>query len=379
MAALFMLDAIRQLLHFEAVEARLPQGGVPHPEHERIAAALETSFHTRDVTVASVVRQRFARAEEMLRTGQVSIRRAGQEDPGCANARGHTPAPQTIVLCGCEPPQHEAATLVHELAHAVMPRIGVRGRLTAPGQGVIDRSYIDHRVFHFLSPDEALDNADSYSLLVQNLYMRNQEIKPNSLPDTAPACSQKKQDQVLEAIARVQQWHDRLGAWFDSCGLSDLKPENRSFLAANLPAAASPQGFRALAGFQRQFSHALTIRQVIACASKGGPCNNGVLAFSPTIAVTRSATRRHQTSGSVSVCPAWFDLPSDERVSSLFALLVSFYAPKTGVLRDDDFYAYARLARHIAAPLLPPPVPAQEHLRRGAETPPTSTAADLRC
>src|SRR5262249_55473151 len=148
-------------------------GAAPSADHRRINAALQQAFNTTDLAYLDVIRGRFLHMANMLRQpGRVAVTCGGS---GCRSAgssftAAYVAQPYALVLCSPGTPGNRPiSTFIHEVGHAVLPQVGIRSTVQ-PGGGIRDRAYTSERVFHHLSPEETLDNAESYGLLVDLLH-----------------------------------------------------------------------------------------------------------------------------------------------------------------------------------------------------------------
>ena len=374
-------DAYSQLLSYEAGEV-IPDapGSPPDPEHERVGRTLERTFHTRDHWYASVLSQRLAHMTRALRGGGVTVTCAGPSDPGCRSAGSeftvaYVARPYAMVMCGV-PVVNDSnvATFVHELAHAVVPQVGVRGRLTSSERGVRDRAYRFERLFRHLSPEEALDNASSYEFLVEQLFGRLDADVATSEIDQPHGC--RDPALVRESIARFELWNRDVLRWLHAVvdfltvppparPFADLPPDARTRLTTHLPAITTIEGIRSLIVFYERMNRGLSISLDVACVRRAGACA-GALAFGPTGAVDASAVAlRHLSVVDVNLCPAWFDASAPDRIASLYALfIITRPTWMTADIALRDAPRYARLAAAASEEITPAPAAhsAMEHL-----------------
>jgi hypothetical protein len=375
-------EAYTQLLDYETDEViPAPAGSPPDRDHQRIGRTLQRTFNTRDSMYASVIRQRLLHVATLLRAGRISVT-CPTGDPHCRAAgseftAAYVVAPYAIVMCGVPTvTSGSVATFVHELTHAVVPQIGIRAPLTASGQGVRDRAYVHERMFRFLTPEEALDNASSYEKLTEQLFNRLDAEVATSETETATSCPNPPR--VQESVARFEQWTRDVGSWLHSVlvflsvpppqrPLDTLPDEDRARLAAHFPEVATVAGVRALIDFSAEMIHALSIGHTIACTGKKGACPDDVVGFGPTGTVTASTVtlRPRSTRESMNLCPSWFATSADDGIGSLFALfIITRPAWMTAHIRLSDAFRFVRLARDAAATVTPAPTTrdASQHL-----------------
>ena len=164
----------------------------------RVGRVLGQILHTSDAAYAQVVRLRLGEIARQMREGLVTVNctslpasaigrptgsRAGGR-PAAPGARrdslaggvitGGTTSERTAVgiaglgMAGGHPAA-TAETLINEYAHAVLPAVGVRHRERTGPVEVHDWAYHHERAFAVLTPEEALDNADTYGQLAEAL------------------------------------------------------------------------------------------------------------------------------------------------------------------------------------------------------------------
>jgi hypothetical protein len=222
-------------------------------------------------------------------------------------------------------PTGQAIIFIHERAHA----------LTHPhspyGLPIVDRGYAHQRIYHLLSPREAITNAESVALFVE-------EVATNRVPDTSfprdtmPDCPKDWQPLISDAIARAENWNTR--AVFE---LEGRRPEDRDywqglgqrFLGTNDPHALDD----ALTVFQRIESN-LHYPVPFRCDVRGRGCAAGV-----------ETHWHYHPSPELHLCPAWRNIsPGDIRTLSMLQALYGFVAH---VSPDAKRLGYARLAQAL--------------------------------
>jgi len=385
--ALEWLDrAYAELLEFDVSEAFPPPAGSPaDPAQERRGRILLRTFRTRDLGYVEVIRRRLLHMAYALRAGEVTITCKAPGDLGCRAAgssftAAYVERPFALVMCsvgvaGSRPVQ----TFVHELAHAVVPEVGITMKRGDAGRGVRDRAYEHERLFRYMTPEEALDNADSYGLLVEQLATAADVEVATSPVDTAAGC--KDPGQVVAAIARFEQWTRDADRWLEAVvtfltpasgalPFSDLPEDERKKLEHHFPGVSSVSGLQDLAKFYERMEYALNISVDVTCAKAGGNCTGSTLGYASSGSVTGSAAsvRKLKAKESINLCPDWFDTSDDERVASLYALFIlSRPSWMTSAIALADVFKYAGLAGERHREITPAPTTrsAREHLEAG--------------
>jgi hypothetical protein len=315
--------AIRQLSDY--VNATPPDGD----DHTR--TALLYHFHTTSPTDAGSILTRLQLIDLNMRSAVMSGDCRGIGQPGCTDPdvlafwnRGAN----HFTFCGpffAASLTSQATTIIHEMAHS----------LSMQGERVRDRGYNYERVINYLSYAEALTNAESYAMLVEELGA-GRRVVPDTPVDPTPGCSDDLREQVHAAIARAQQWN-RLGREEILRAPTErpvqwVQIRNR-FLGPTWEAERD-----ALAAFQRlddSISHEITFTCEGASQSR---CGAGVKTFwdSPTSALH--------------ICPTWMGLSSDEQIVSLLAGL---YGQRANVQPDALRFRYAHLVKELNRQIAP--------------------------
>ncbi len=325
-------DIYQQLLGYDADEVfsdLLPPGTA----HARVAGSLQQAFNTTDLQYVEVIRRRFFHMANMLRAqGRITIDCFGTHcsSGGASFTAAYVAGPNALTMCSVGTVGNRPiATFIHELAHAVIPQVGISKPITASERGVRDRAYRGDRAFRFLNPEETLDNADSYAVLAELLHSRalTQIVSPAA--DTAQGCSQP--NQVLEAFARADQWHAfalheldldvRLlrGNPLSSLNSGNLQMLNNAFpdITTTAQLIAMRDAFQQLktSGFDGS-------NWGFGCARDNDrQCRDGVVAYSYGGRVKadsvelRSMTAPHV----VSLCSGWFSLSQTDRIRTIYA------------------------------------------------------------
>lgn len=389
--ALTWLDDIYgQLLDFEVDEVFSTPGTPPTADHQRIAAALQQAFNTTSLSYVGVIRRRFLHIATMLRQpGRLTITCGGTfcSAGGTTITVAFVERPYALTLCNPGTPgSRPTATFIHEVGHAVVPQIGIRNTLTAPGDGIRDRAYTDERVFHHLSPEETLDNAESYGLLADLLHSRVNRQVVATQQDTTPGCANPQP--VLHAFARAEQWNrytrSQLDAWLSFVGtnaLTTLPAADLALIQASFPLITTTAQLRDLFNaYDQLVSHGFGVTSwELGCATAGTSCPSGRLGYTYTGSVTGNsvALATISTLLPINLCPEWFSASFDDQVRSIYALfLIGRPAWIVAGFQLANAYTYIDFAREIVNSRAPAPTTthAFEHDLRDAPTAPLPTS-----
>ncbi len=328
--SLTWLDEVyKQLLEYDADEA-FKDSIPPGSNHARIAGALQQAFNTTDAKYAEVIRRRFLHIAQTLRTnGKITIDCNGQHctSGGSSFTAAFVSGPYALTMCSVgTSSSRPIATFIHELTHAILPQIGISADVTTAGR-VRDRAYRGNRVFQHLSPEETLDNADSYGILAELLHARanTQLVAPQA--DTTQNCNQPQV--VLEAFARADQWHNFAlgeldldvtllqGNALKKLNAGNLAMLNRAFPNVKTTAQLTDlrDAFQLLkkSGFD-------SINPDFKCVkSSDTKCGNSKV-YSGGGKVTESSVTLQKISipETVRICPDWFSLSGEDKIRTLY-------------------------------------------------------------
>ncbi|HEV2890607.1 MAG TPA: DUF4157 domain-containing protein [Frankiaceae bacterium] len=316
-AALAWLTAALPRLY--RYQADLVIGGSPPDPH--VAASVMAAFHTSDWLYVQVITSRLAHLAFALRSGLVQIDCAAPNDPHCGGATvayAQSNRQYALVLCGTSVSDEATATVVHELAHTALPEVGIRRGRNEFGH-VRDRAYRHDRLIRLLTPDEALDNAESYAMLVRllnsppglDLVTAPQE-RPVRCPDD---------DMVRRAIARVER------------ALTDADDTLAGFGAGLNPLPHPPlttAGITDLAGVARAWTVYAAARGAmrgvpITCVANDRRCTGPNLGFGRDGIATTGATtaaRQREEPPTGYLCASWFTQPEAVRDRSMLAVIL---------------------------------------------------------
>lgn len=371
-------DVYNQLLGYDADEVfanQIPTGG----DHARIAAALQQAFNTTDITYAEVIRRRFLHLANTLRTnGRITINCNGQycSAGGSSFTAAYVSGPYAMTMCSVgTASSRPIATFIHELIHAIIPRVGISADVTQRAR-VTDRAYRGDRAFSHLSPEETLDNADSYGILAELLHSRTNTQLVTPQGDTTQQCAQP--DVVLEAFARADQWNhfalhqlDIDVNYLHGRTLNNLAQGNLDLLNDAFSSITTTSQLQTLKdAFQRLKRSGFgagnwDFRCVDATDSN---CGSSV-AYSIGGKVNRTSVslQNIRINETVRLCPGWFNLSHDDKTKTIYAafmigrptwIVAGFQLPHA-----LDYAEGARVLKEASIPA-PTATSASEHIER---------------
>lgn len=294
-------------------------GAPDAPGNSDTATALDLHFRSKTAAVVRHIREQLAHIRaDIERAPQFSIECHGTWDPGCAQAGAYAEREHgLIVFCYSffgDDALRQAETVVHEMAHA---QVG--------GELITDRAYQADRVLPSLSTEEALTNAESYGLLVQQLGT-GKTVKSTAPQDKQEDCPKDWWDLLQKAVAVAQRWNRNLQVQLGILKPSALVPPSKwgTYLGgtaqANIDAAK-----KAVDQLASKLQSPITFE----CEpGGGGRCDHAMTYWYFT--------------GNFHICPSWRAQASEEaRIRSLLAGLYGYAGDvDDNTLRNN----YAQLA-----------------------------------
>ncbi|MFN0067753.1 MAG: M35 family metallo-endopeptidase, partial [Limisphaerales bacterium] len=314
--------------------------------HAKTAAALMVHFHRSDADLGAAVMDRLKLVQAAFDKGSGS-QCADATNPNCQMGADGFAAPKagSVGLCPLyftEPVETQANTLLHEGMH-----------LHGAAHAIPDRAYSHARQYAILTPEEAFDNADSFSNLVEDLVLgAGSAVKGAAAPpaDMIVGCDPTQQDQAGRALGLVQKWMDPAFEAVSDPALSS-QALVQGEVTRHLGDATQPTLDKAKVAYAH-IGMAVTASMSLTCDAAGPDCPSG------------EPVRADMAKGVVRFCPDWFALSKDElRAEFLFDELLQERAKIHAV----DSPSYVSLARTLfgisfaappAIPVRPPPPPA---------------------
>ena len=360
-------DAYQQLIEYEADEV-FRDLIIPGGDHARIAGALQQAFNTTNLMYVQVIRRRLLHLANVLREeGVISISCSGQYcgSGGSSATAAYVAGPYALTMCGVGVSgRRPVSTFIHELVHAVIPTIGISNDVST-GDRVTDRAYESERVYEHLSPEETLDNADSYAILAELLHARTNTQIVTGQGDTAQDCRQP--NDVLEAFARADQWHhfalhelDVALSYLGGRALSQLPQGNLDMLNRAFPWITSTSELRDLrnAFQQLETSGFSGSNWDFRCAnSSDSQCSDSMIySIGGKVTATSVSQQTISLNETARICPDWFSLSADDRIRTIYAAFI-LGRPSWIVSRfqRSNILDYADGAREIMNQSVPDP------------------------
>ena len=324
-----------------------------------VAVALDNNFRTKSVFHAELIRDRLLAVRDNLTSRQnFTSSCAPENDQVCGSAGAYTLSDVTgIRWCPSffkrGSPTWQIETVIHESAHAFAPRVYAPTVVRSVGDlFVTDRGYVSQRIYYpYLRPEEAMDNADSYAYLAEDLSMGPISLskQPKSPEDTIKDCPPGTPELVRRALAFVESW-------------------NRNAVTALSQANSSPEATTYYEGLRQQYfgtSSKVKISDLLdayklvegklnsaiplECETAGGACSGSTIGYYRYFLWWSSDV--------LHLCPSWFTLSDEEaRIQSLYALVLADYAN----VPESDRYKYVDLAQRVSRNWgTPPPLPTE--------------------
>ncbi|MFI0445527.1 DUF4157 domain-containing protein [Actinomadura sp. 6N118] len=364
-------------------------GDPADPAHAAAGAGLQLYFRTVDPEYARLVVRRLQLMSAELNGGRslymhLPYRARGrQEACDVPNVLGESPVPYEIILCRPPSAARQSAdtlTLLHELAHAVVPGRGSREKAAYESRP-LDRAYAGERLLTRLSTEEALANAESYASLAFLLAGRGGAIK--RIPaDVAMGCTPDDSGRVLDAAAWSQALMRRalthIDVWRQEFQQTGAYPDDaRAKVTVVFGSAPDDARITAILTDMTTINRSATtwlLGASFTCEPDGSKrCPAGVVgATSDWTVEAASVSKRAKADSAVarSVCPGFHALtvPQQQRVAlALMALQMG------AIVRPEDILLYAQLAQDIWDIPAPPAAGLADHRAadaRAAAAPP---------
>jgi hypothetical protein len=383
-AALARIDQVEQIMNrgralLRAAIARLAVWLQAPAQPIDVVDRVDELFHTRDAGYGQLLQDRL-----QLMLNNIDGRGrlfAHTHRPGdTANCTtptvlGQMPRPYEFIFCHFSSNlDSNASTLLHELAHAVIPGRGTRG--SAESGAPIDRAYAGERLMLRMTTEEALNNAESYAQLIAVLA----GLTPASIPsDTVTGCADNAP--LLDALALAQSAHRR--AWNHLEGAVDALDRGvaietwlRTLIDTHLgtPSDANLREMLTDFGSLQASATGWHMGHTFSCP-RAGTCPTNALAFDNRRIYRNGSVVSSFRGGSSNprICPGFFNLPTADDRARAAHVIVSRSDGDSYLIHKDRVWGYAALAlalyRHdIGAP---PASSLAEH--QAADQPPSPT------
>ncbi len=218
-------------------------------------------------------------------------------------------------------PSLQRMILSHEMGHYI-------------DNGLPDRSYTRERVFRFLTTEQRLDNADSFSVFLTELMDPSRRRVPSTLSDGITDVFNDcgtSQPQVGEALAWAQRWNT-----YAMYGSSQTYTYRRALrrMRPHLRRTLGRVNRYDMAGIYDHYQRLKTL-------FRQDWTFNCLPTDSPNCAPDQPPVNFDPTSEVFTVCPSFYSLDVEERTILMYVQFTRMIPQ----IRDDQRRAYARLAR----------------------------------
>jgi len=286
-----------------------------------VANALNLHFHSKADDVVNHIRSRIDHIRKDmggLKTLQIECH--GSWDKECDDAGAYVPGnnPEMVVFCYAyfnNDAIWQAEAIVHEMAHT---QVG--------GAHITDRAYQSDRLLKMLSTADALTNAESYGLFIQQLGT-GKVVTSTAPKDTQEDCPKDWWDLIQKAVALAQRWNRNLQVTLDDMNPGAIKPSSTT--AKYLGGATQGNVDKAKKAVDN-VANKLTSSIDFECEPDGGGrCD-------------KYATYWYFT-GDFHICPSWKNQGSeDARVESLLAGLYGYIGDVDDETRRQNYAKFAK-------------------------------------
>ncbi len=286
-----------------------------------VAGALDLHFHSKADDVVNHIRSRLDHIrKDMSSLKTLQIECHGSWDKGCDDAGAYVPGNNAEMIVFCyqyfnNDAVWQAEAVVHEMAHT---QVG--------GAHITDRAYQSDRLLVMLSTADALTNAESYGLFIQQLGS-GKVVKSTAPKDTQEDCPKDWWDLIQKAVAVAQRWNRNLQVTLDDTNPSVIK--SSSTTATYLGGTTQGDVDKAKKGVDNVANKLKSSIGFECEPGGGGRCD-------------KYATYWYFT-GHFHICPSWKNQGSeDARVESLLAGLYGYIGDVDDETRRSN---YAKLAK----------------------------------
>jgi|GEM_PF-2903773 len=326
-----------------------------------VADRVDELFRTRDVGYGQLLRDRLQlMLDNVEGRGQLfahTLRPGDTSNCATVTTLGQMPQPYEFIFCRFSTNvDSNASTLLHELAHAVVPGRGTRG--SAASGAPIDRAYSGERLMLRMTTEEALNNAESYAQLVEALTGLRRDAVPS---DTVTGCADS--GPLMDAIAMAQSAHRRAWTYLEPAADTmdrgaAIEPWLRDLVNAHL-GSPSDRDLRAMLrdfgnleadAFVWHTGHTFSCPSASACPANALAFDNRRIYRSGTV-----ASRSISGSSAPRICPPFFSLATTDDRARAAHVIVSRSFGDSFLIHKDRAWGYAALAlalyrRDIGAP-----------------------------
>jgi Domain of unknown function (DUF4157) len=317
-----------------------------------VADRVHELFNTRDAGYGQLLRDRLQVMLTNLEGGGTLF--AHMHRPGdqatCTtpDTLGQMPRSYEFEFCGrFTSLDRDAAVLIHELAHAVIPGRGARGLANAGFPQ--DRAYSGERLLRRMTTEEALNNAESYAQLIETLA----GLAVARIPvDTVTGCADAAP--LLDALAVAQSAHRRAWSYLDEARArlragQAIEAGVRAQIDTHLGTPADADLLAMLDDFGLLQSSASTwySAHTFVCAPQR-ECAADVLGFDDRRSFKNGSVspRRGRGGGDPRICPAFFALATDDRARAMHVFMALSFGDSF-LRRPGSVFGYAALALAI--------------------------------
>lgn len=305
------------------------------PKNADVESAYKTHFHSIAPEVVKHVRERLVRIRtDIGSTPGYNVECHGSWDKECDVAGAYAGLDNRAVVVLClnffeNSAEWQAETIVHETAHNQVS-----------GAFITDRAYEGSRMYRYLTTLEALTNADSYGLFVQQLGSGKAPAMKTP-KDTTEDCPKAWIDNLSKAIAVADRWNQNALVTFST--LRSVEVQNWSKDWQELLGGTSDVDIsRAYKVYEKTLSKLKSGVDFECEYSGGGRCDKGVTTYWYAL-------------GDFHICPLWENTKDEgDRVERLLSGLFGYFRVEDDNARRNRL---AKLAREISGGWSAPTAP----------------------
>jgi hypothetical protein len=293
------------------------------PGNATTRTSLQRNFRTTATATATTVRGHYSTIlNDMLNSPTLRTECHTNTDATCGSANAYVTG-STYVFCPIFfnfTPLNQAMSVVHEMAHAVT------------GGSITDRAYRENRYYRWMTPGEAITNAESYGILARELGTGTQ-VADYAPRDTIEDCPPDWDLALARSTAIAERWNrnaqtalsDRRPSWLS--GWTDLQTRYLGGTSTAVLDAAKRVYDAAQEAFQSNIAFECEP------GATGGRC-------------AQYETYWYGAFSDFHICPSWRALPTEARRTQ--SLLQGYYGYKDVEGDDTRRRNLASLARALS-------------------------------
>jgi hypothetical protein len=293
----------------------------------RVGDAIKLHFQSIDPKIVTHIKKRLKSIQSDMnaRLSAITVECHGSWDRGCHAAGAYVPGTdrKRIVFCNGFFGANEKIRpeiIIHEMAHTLVG-----------GAHITDRGYESDRILRFLTKEERLTNAESYGLLVKQLWTGDVP-RISDFDSHKEDCPSSWKGALDFALAKAQRWNRNAQTILNDLKIKDLQKYG-SKIVQLLGGSTQTHIDTALQAVDKLYSVFKGQIDIECEPDGGGRCSDtGVRTY-------------WYAWGDLHICPIWYSTVNWE--DRILALLAGLYGQKAEVDNNKRRWDYAHLAKEL--------------------------------